>query len=148
MKQTGLDHRVIEAVGLYDVMSKSKFTLSYANPLVKDDNGETESGVFSYKIILGLFLYMSGHTRTDYPLAMNSCDRYMFIPKRYHELALKILTYYLNQTNNCGLVLNLTHDVCKVDTYPDANFSRMCGHEDPTAPAFVNIHTIFINHTS
>ena len=52
MKQTRLIQGVMEAVGLDDGMSKGKFTPSEANPLVKDDNGKPESGMFRYSIIV------------------------------------------------------------------------------------------------
>ena len=59
-------------------------------------------------------------------------------------MALKILLCYLKQTKDCGLVLDPNYDVCKVDEYPDANFSGMYGHEKPNDIACVNICTSFI----
>ena len=47
MKQTGLIHRVIEAVGLDDGMMKGDFTPSEQRPLVKDADGKPPIGVFS-----------------------------------------------------------------------------------------------------
>ncbi len=76
MKQTGLLKRIIEALGLDDG-AKGKFTPSLA------------SGAFSYSSVVGMLLYLSGHTRPDITFAVNCCARYMFCPKHSHELALK-----------------------------------------------------------
>ena len=48
---------------------------------------------------------------------------------------------YLNQTKDRGLALNPNSDVCKVDAYPDANFSGVYVHEKPTDLARVKIRT-------
>ncbi len=64
MKQTGLIKRIIEALGLDDG-AKGKFTPSESKPLVKDVNGELASGAFSYSSVVGMHLYLSGHTRPD-----------------------------------------------------------------------------------
>jgi hypothetical protein len=62
MKQTGLIKQVIEALGLVDGYSKGKHTPSEAKPLVKDLDGEEAHGGFSYSSVVGMLLYMSGHT--------------------------------------------------------------------------------------
>jgi len=67
MKQTGLIKRIIEALGLDDG-AKGKFTPSESKPLVKDINGELASGAFSYSSVVGMLLYLSGHTRPDITL--------------------------------------------------------------------------------
>ena len=95
MKHNGLFQWFIEAVGLDNGMSKVKFTPSEAKPLVKDENGEPVSGMFSYISILGMLLYLSVNNHPDVSLAMNFCDRYKFNPKRTHKLALDILVRYL-----------------------------------------------------
>jgi hypothetical protein len=70
MKQTGLIKRIIKALGL-DNGAKRKFTPSESKPLVKDVNGDLASGAFSYSSVVGMLLYLSGHTRPDI-----SCARY------------------------------------------------------------------------
>ena len=67
-------------------MSKGKFTPSEAKPLVKDESGEPTSGMLSYSKVMGMILYLSRHNSPYVYLAMN-----LFIPKRSHKLALKIL---------------------------------------------------------
>jgi hypothetical protein len=97
MKQTGLIKRIIEALGLDDG-AKEKFTPSESKPLVKDVNGDLASGAFSYSSVVGMLLYLSGHTCPDITFAVNCCARYMFCPKHSHELALKRIGRYLKQT--------------------------------------------------
>ena len=111
--------------------------------MVKGENGEPASKIFSYRIIVGILLYMYGYNIPDVYLAVNSCYRCMFIPKRSQKLELKRLAHYLNQTKDRGLVLNTNSDLCKVDKCSDANFSGMNGHEDPTYTACVKSHTGF-----
>ena len=93
MKQTGHIQRIIEAVALDDCMPKGKFTPSDDKPLVKDENSEPASRMFSYGSVVGMLLYISGHTRPDVSLAINSFSQYIFIPKRSNELSVKILAH-------------------------------------------------------
>jgi hypothetical protein len=62
MKQTGLIKRVVEALGLDDGYTKGKHTLAESKPLVKDADREGVHGGFSYSSIIGMLLYLSGHT--------------------------------------------------------------------------------------
>ena len=105
MKQTGLIDRVIETLGLDLGTTSGKFTPAEAKPLVKDADGEPASGEFSYSSVVGMLLYLAGHTRPDIAYAVNCCARYMFCPKKSHELALKRIGRYLKATQNRGLVL-------------------------------------------
>jgi hypothetical protein len=125
---------IIEALGL-DNGTKGKFTPPESNPLVKDINGDLASGAFSYSSVVGMLLYLSGHTHPVITLAVNCCACYMFCPKHSHELALKHLGCYLKQTLDRGMVMNPSSDVCKIDAYPDADFAGMYGHEEHTDPA-------------
>jgi hypothetical protein len=80
MKQTGLIKRVIEALGLDDGYTKGKRTPAKTKPLVKDADGELAHEGFSYSSIVGMLLYLSGHTRPDIAYAVNCCARHMFCP--------------------------------------------------------------------
>ena len=144
MKQTGLITRIIEALGLDDGCAKGKYTPSESKPLVKDKDGPSASGAFSYSSVVGMLLYLSGHTRPDITYAVNCCARYMFNPKHIHELALKRIGRYLKQTCDRGMVMNPSSDVCKIDAFPDADFAGMYGHEDHTDPACAKSRTGFI----
>ena len=144
MKQTGLIQCVIEAVGLDDGVKKGTFTPSEQRPLVKDSDGKTPSGMFRYRSVVGMIIYLSGHNRLDIAFAVNCCNQYTFRPKIYHELALKRLVRYFKHTKDCGLVLDPHYDIFKVYTYPDADFSGMHGLENPDDPACTKSCTGFI----
>ncbi len=72
-KQTGLIKQVIEALGLDNGLVKGKYTPSESKPLVKNLNGEAASGAFSYSSVVGMLLYLSGHTHPDITFAVNCC---------------------------------------------------------------------------
>ena len=101
-------------------MVKGKFTSSKQRHLVKDVNGEPPSGMFSYSIVIGVFLYLSGHTHPYISFAVSCCAQYMFNPKISYEFSLKIFEGYLKNTQDCGLVLDPNYNIFKVDAYPDA----------------------------
>ena len=91
MNHTGLINIVIESVTLYDGMPKGKFMSSEDKHLVKDENGEPASGILSYSSVVGMLLYLYGHTCPYFDLAFYYCARYMFSPKHSCQLVLDIL---------------------------------------------------------
>jgi len=125
---------IIEALG-QDDGAKGEFIPSESKPLVKDINGDLASGAFSYSSVVGMLLYLSGHTCPYITFAVNCCARYMFCHKHSNKLALKQIGCYLKQTPDKGMGMNPSSDVCKIDTYPDADFAGMYGHEEHTDPA-------------
>eukprot|EP00804_Cyclotella_cryptica_P020131 CCRYP_014912-RA/>CCRYP_014912-RA protein AED:0.34 eAED:-0.30 QI:0/-1/0/1/-1/0/1/0/430 len=143
MKQTSLIDRVIKTLGLDLGTTSGKFNPAEAKPLVKDADGEPVLGEFSYSSVVGMLLYLAGHTRPDIAYAVNCCARYMFCPKRSHELALKRIGRYLKATRDRGLVLNPSK-LLKVDCYPDADFAGLYGHENPSDPSCVKSRTGFV----
>jgi len=62
---------VIEALGLDDGYAKGKCTPAEAKPLVKDEDREAANGVFSYASVVGMLLYLSGHTCPNIAYAVN-----------------------------------------------------------------------------
>jgi hypothetical protein len=62
MKQTGLMERVVEALGLDDGYARGKHTPAETKPLVKDEDGVAAVEGFSYSSVVGMLLYLSGHT--------------------------------------------------------------------------------------
>ena len=62
LKQTGLIDRVIEILGLDIGTTSGKFTPAEAKPLVKDVAGDPALGDFSYSSVVGMLLYLAGHT--------------------------------------------------------------------------------------
>ena len=130
--------------GFDDGMAKCKWTPSKGTPLVKDEDGEPATGQFSYSSVIGMLLYLSGHSRPDITYTMNCCARYMFNPRHSHEMALKWIGRYLKATRKRGLILNPSKDLYKVDDYPDADFADMYGYENPTDPSCVKNRTGYV----
>ncbi len=73
MKQTGMIKQVIKALGLDDGCAKGKYTPLESYPLVKDIIAKSASGAFSYSSIMGMLLYLSGHTCPDITFAVSCC---------------------------------------------------------------------------
>ncbi len=127
-----------------DGYAKGKHIPAKTKALVKDADGEVAHGRFSYSSVIGMLLYLSGHTCPNIVYAVNCCARYMFCPKHSHELALKRIGRYLKQTSDHGMVMNPSTDICKIDAYPNADFAGMCGHEKPTDPSCVKSRSGFV----
>ena len=79
LKQTGLIDRVIETLGLDNGMTSGKFTPAEAKPLVKDADGEPSLGDFSYSSVVGMLLYLAGHTRPDIAYAVTVVQGTCFV---------------------------------------------------------------------
>ncbi len=89
MKQEGLTLCMFEAIGLDVGTVTPKRTPAEAAPLVKDAEGALATGAFSYSSVVGMLLYLPGHTHPDITYAVNCTAWYMFCPKKSHEEALK-----------------------------------------------------------
>jgi hypothetical protein len=144
MKQEGLILRIIEAMGLDVGTVNSKWTPAEAAPLIKDSEGDPASGTFSYSSVVGMLLYLSGHTRPDIAYAVNCAARYMFCAKKSHEEALKRIGRYLKATRSRGLIINPSSNILKIDAYPDADFAGMYGYEKHDDPSCVKSRTGYV----
>ena len=142
LKQTGLIDRIIEALGLDTKLATTKWTPAEAKPLTKDVDGEPPQGSFSYSSVVGMLLYLSGHSRPDIAYAVNCCARYMFNSRLSHEKALKRIGRYLKATRDRGLVMKPTGEL-KVDAYPDADFAGLYGYEKSSDPTCTKSRTGF-----
>jgi hypothetical protein len=100
MKQEELTLCIIEAMGLDIGTVTPKWTPAEAAPLVKDAEGAPATGAFNYNSVVGMLLYLSGHTCPDIAYAVNCAARYMFCPKKSHE-ALKQIGRYLKAACKC-----------------------------------------------
>ena len=88
MKQTGLIDRVLDDLGLDVGTVNGKATPAQHASLNKDEDGPPASGDFNYASVVGMLLYLAGHSCPDIAYAVNCEARYMFCPRRLHEEAL------------------------------------------------------------
>ena len=143
MTQEGLTNRIIEALGLDSDMSTPRGTPCAQAPLTKDLDGDPVTGTFSYASVVGMLLYLSGHSRPDIAYAVSMVARFTFAPKSSHEEALKRIGRYLLGTRNKGLILTPTEEL-NIDAYPDADFAGLYGYEDSLDPVCVRSRTGFV----
>ena len=116
MTQEGLTDRIIEAMGLDKENSTPKHTPCLKAPLHKDVDGDPCSESFAHASIVGMLLYLSGHSRPDIAYSVSQVARFTFCPKRSHEAGMKMIGRYLLGTRNKGLTINQTRAL-KIDAY-------------------------------
>jgi hypothetical protein len=100
LKQTGLTGRIITTLGLDGSLSTRLSTPAEVGPLPKDVNGEPAVGNINYAAVVGMLLYLSGHSRPDIAFAVHQVARYTFKPTRRHEQALIRIGRYLKGTRD------------------------------------------------
>ena len=143
LTQAGLIDRIISALGLHAKYSTNKDTPADTSPLPKDSNGTPADPVFPYASIIGMLLYLSGHSRPDIAFAVHQCARYTFQPTHRHVTALKRIGRYLKSTRDKGLIMQPS-DHLHVDCYPDADFAGLYNHEDVHDPHCVRSRTGYV----
>jgi Reverse transcriptase (RNA-dependent DNA polymerase) len=139
--QTGLIDRIIDAMGLEGANPKA--TPAAIGALPKDADGSPCNEDFNYASVVGMLMYLSGHSRPELGFAVHQCARYTHCPKRSHEEALKHIGRYLLGTRNRGLILKPSRHL-KVDLYVDAAFAGLWGYEDKHDPACVKSRSGFV----
>ncbi len=144
MKQEGLTLCIIEAMGLDIGTLTPKWMPAEAALLVTDAEEAPATGALSYSSVVGMLLYLSGHTHPDIAYAVNCAAWYMFCPKKSHEEALKQIGRYLKATRKLGLIINPSSGVLKIDACPDANFAGMYGYECHDNPSYVKSWTGYV----
>lgn len=143
LMQAGLTKRVIKALSLSSSMSTKIDTPAKASPLPKGVNTPDAHDQFNYAAVVGMLLYLSGHSRPDIAFAVHECARYTFAPKRKHELALIRIGRYLKGTADKGLIMRPSTTPC-IDCYPDADFAGLYGHEDSQDPHCARSRTGYV----
>jgi hypothetical protein len=143
LTQTGLTKRIVEALGLCSSYSTAIGTPAETSPLPKDVDGEEATKSFNYAAVVGMLLYLSGHSRPDIAFAVHQCARYTFNPTRRHELALIRIGRYLKGIMDKGLILSPTNSPT-IDCCPDTDFAGLYGHEDSQDPHCVRSRTGYV----
>ena len=138
MTQAGLTDRIIAAMSLIDANHKESPARSGTLP--KNENGTKCNEDFNYASVVGMLLYLEGHTRPDISFAINQCARYTFNPKRTHEEALKHIGRYLKGTRTQGITFTPTKDL-KLDCFVDADIVGLYNFEDVRDPTSIRSHT-------
>ncbi|KAL7474607.1 hypothetical protein ACHAW6_001566 [Cyclotella cf. meneghiniana] len=75
LKQTGLIDQVIETLDLGVGTTLGKFNPAEAKNLVNDADADDALGDFNYSSVVGMLLYLAGHTSPDIAYAVNCCTR-------------------------------------------------------------------------
>jgi hypothetical protein len=109
LTQPSLSECIVAALGL-DKNSTACATPAEANTLPKDVSGNPASGTINYASVVGMLLYLCGHTRPDLAFAVHQCVHYTFAPTKRHDYALMRIGSYLKGTIKKGLILDLSHD--------------------------------------
>ncbi len=91
---------------------------------MKDENGKPQQDTFNYTSVVGMLLYLSGHTRPDLAYSVSQVARFMFNPKHSHEIAIKQIGRYLIGTKDKGMIIKPTSTI-GIDAYPDADFAGL-----------------------
>eukprot|EP00978_Attheya_sp_CCMP212_P044376 scaffold308379_cov37-Attheya_sp.AAC.4 len=89
MCQTGLIDRIVQALGLKDAECRKVQTPAVYGALAKHREGESCTEIFNYGSVVGMLLYLAGHSCPDISFAVHQCARYTFCPKAPLEKALK-----------------------------------------------------------
>jgi hypothetical protein len=143
LTQVGLKKKIIEALGLCSNYTTPKSTPAETAPLPRNADGIPADGTINYASIVGMLLYLVGHTHPECAFAVHQCARYTFEPKLSHLSALKRIGRYLKGVVDKGLILDPTDDL-NIDCYPDADFGGLWSHENPQDPHCVRSRTGYV----
>ena len=143
LTQEGLTKRIIESLGLCTSFSSRLDTPAETSALPKDVGGAPASGSFNYAAVVGMLLYLTGHSRPECAFAVHQCAHYTFCPTARHEQALKRIGRYLKGTMSKGLIMTPLADF-SIDCYPDADFAGLYGHEDAQDPHCARSRTGYV----
>ena len=135
--------RIIEELGLCSKNSTPTQVPAEQSPLARKRSVPAYEGPIAYGTIIGMLLYLTGHSHPDIAFAVHQCAQYTFEPKDTHVTALKCIGQYLKGTHDKGLTLNPTEDLT-IDCYPDADFAGLWGYENSQDPHCIRSRTGYV----
>ena len=133
LTQKGLIKRVIDALGT----TKGIYTPTTTDALPIDAEGDPPDQAYNYASVVGMLLYLSGHSRPDICFAVSQVARFIHGHKRSHELAIERIGQYLYQTQEDGLILRPNTQGFSMDCYVDSDFAGLWNVEDKSSPESV-----------
>lgn len=140
LTQKGLIQKIVEALNLED--QPPVFTPA-DDVLVKDETGDPPNGTYNYGSVVGMLLYLCGHTRPDIQMAVSQVARFTHCPKRSHELALERIGRYLKSSMDKGMILEPS-DTLDIDAFVDADFCGLWKKEERSDSTSVKSRTGFV----
>ncbi|CAJ1961247.1 unnamed protein product [Cylindrotheca closterium] len=132
LTQKGLIKRIVDALGV----QKTSPTPAHVDPLAIDAEGDLPDGLYNYASVVGMLLYLSGHSRPDICFAVSQVARFIHGNRRSHEVAIERIGQYLKGTMDKGLILTPREDF-DIDCYVDADFAGLWNVEEHTNPESV-----------
>lgn len=133
LTQKGLIKRIIEALGT----TKKCPTPTTTDALPIDPEGDPPDQLYNYASVVGMLLYLSGHSRPDICFGVSQVARFIHGHKRSHEVAIERIGQYLNHTAEDGLILKPVKDEFEMSCYVDSDFAGLWNVEDKTSPESV-----------
>ena len=76
LSQPGLTKRIIEELGLCSKNSTPTQVPAERSPLARNTSAPAYEGPIAYGTIIGMLLYLTGHSRPDIAFAVHQCARY------------------------------------------------------------------------
>ena len=128
MNQEGLIDRIIEAFGLDVDHSTQNSTPCMKDPLTKNLDGDPCSESFAHASIIGMLMYLDGHSRPEISYNVSRVTRFTLYTKRSHEAGLKLIGRYSLGMRNKVLIITSTHDL-NIDAYHDADSSSLYNYK-------------------
>ena len=128
MNQEGLIDRIIEAFGLDVDHSTQNSTPCMKDPLTKNLDGDPCSESFAHASIIGMLMYLDGHSRPEISYNVSRVARFTLYTKRSHEAGLKLIGRYWLGMRNKVLIITPTHDL-NIDAYHDVDSSSLYNYK-------------------
>ena len=133
MTQKGLIKRIISSLET----DKGIHTPTTVDALPIDPEGDPPDQDYNYASVVGMLLYLSGHSRPDICFAVSQVARFIHNHKRSHEIAIERIGKYLYQTKEEGLILKPSKGEFSMSCYVDSDFAGLWNVEDQSSPESV-----------